>query len=103
MWGIQPKTAGFGVANIKPQMGTLKHSKIELPTIKGTIEGAYQVINNRKQRYTIKLPANMVAEFEIVDAEEKEVKLNGQKVSLAFGVIRLLPGVNEIEISVNSF
>lgn len=103
LWGIRPKIAGFGVAHIKPQMSTLKHSKIEVPTIKGTIKGVYKFVNNRRQTYKIELPANMVAEFEVVNAEGKEVKLNGQKVSLAFGTIRLMPGVNEITLVVNSF
>ena len=103
LWGIQPKTAGFGVARIKPQMSTLKHSKIKVPTIKGIIKGEYKFVSNRRQTYTIELPANMVAEFEVVNAKGKEVKLNGEKVSLAFGSIRLMPGVNEIEMVVNSF
>ena len=103
LWGIQPKTAGFGVAHIKPQMSTLKHSSIEVPTIKGNIKGEYKFVNNRLQTYRMELPANMVAEFEIVDAAGKEVRLNGQKVSLAFGSIRLAPGVNEISLIVNSF
>lgn len=103
LWGIQPKTAGFGVVHIKPQMSTLKHSEIEVPTIRGTIKGEYKFISNRRQTYTIELPANMVAEFEVVNATGKEVKLNGEKVSLAFGSIRLMPGMNEIEMKVNSF
>ncbi|MFK7932334.1 MAG: sulfatase-like hydrolase/transferase [Saprospiraceae bacterium] len=103
LWGIQPKTAGFGVAHIKPQMSDLKNSEIEVPTIKGVIKGSYEYFNRRKQVYTIELPANMVAEFEVVGAEGKEVKLNGKKVSLAFGSIRLMPGVNEIEMVINSF
>jgi hypothetical protein len=37
LWGIQPKTPGFETAVIKPQMGDLKSSEIEVPTIKGTI------------------------------------------------------------------
>ena len=103
LWGIQPKTAGFGVAQIKPQMSTLKHSKIEVPTIKGNIKGEYNFINNRLQTYKIELPANMVGEFEVIGAAGKEVRLNGQKVSLAFGSIRLAPGINEISLIVNSF
>ncbi len=103
LWGIQPKTAGFGVAKIKPQMGQLKNSQIEVPTIRGTIKGAYKFINNRRQSYTLEIPANMVAEFELVDTRGKEVKVNGEKVSTAFGSIRLMPGVNQIELVVNSF
>lgn len=103
MWGIQPKTAGFGVATIKPQMGELKNSVIEVPTIKGVIKGEYQFVNNRLQVYTLQIPANMVAEFELMDTGGKEVKLNGAKASTAFGAIRLMPGTNRIELVVNSF
>jgi len=103
LWGIQPKTAGFGVARIKPQMSTLENSSIEVPTIKGNIKGEYNYVSDRLQKYTIELPANMVAEFEVVDAVGKEVRVNGQKVSLAFGSIRLSPGINEISLIVNSF
>ncbi|MFK7979012.1 MAG: alpha-L-rhamnosidase C-terminal domain-containing protein, partial [Saprospiraceae bacterium] len=92
-----------GVTTIKPQISKLKSSTIEVPTVRGTIKGEYKYFNRRKQVYTIEIPANMVAEFEVVGAEGKEVKLNGQKVSLAFGSIRLMPGVNEIEMKINSF
>ena len=103
LWGIQPKTAGYGIASIKPQMSKLKHSTIKVPTIRGTIEGEYRFVNRRRQTYTIEIPANMVAEFELVDTMGKEVKVNGEKVSTAFGSIRLMPGVNQIEMVINSF
>ena len=103
LWGIQPKTAGFGVAQIKPQMSDLKHSEIEVPTIKGIIKGAYKKVDNRRQTYTIELPANMVAEFEIVGAKGMQATLNGEQTSLAFGAIRLLPGVNIIEVKTNTY
>ncbi|NND08307.1 MAG: sulfatase-like hydrolase/transferase [Saprospiraceae bacterium] len=103
LWGIQPKKPGFEIAHIKPQMSTLKQSSIEVPTIKGNIKGQYKFVNRRLQTYRIELPANMVAEFEVVDAKGKEVRLNGEKVSLAFGSIRLSPGINEISLIINSF
>jgi len=103
LWGIQPQVPGYGVAHIKPQMGKLKESKIKVPTLKGQIKGEYEYVNRRLQKYTIELPANMVATFEVVNADGKEVQLNGKKVSLAFGSIRLMPGVNEIILKVNSF
>ena len=103
LWGIQPKTAGFGVARIRPQMGSLKNAEIKVPTIRGKIKGLYKFVSNRLQRYTIEIPANMVAEFEVTDRRGKEVKLNGEKVNMAFGAVRLLPGVNHLELVVNSF
>ncbi|MEM6376775.1 MAG: family 78 glycoside hydrolase catalytic domain, partial [Bacteroidota bacterium] len=103
LWGIQPKIPGFDVAIIKPQMSTLKNSTITVPTIKGAIKGQYKFVNRRLQTYTIEIPANMVAEFELVDTTGKVVKLNGEAVSTAFGTIRLMPGINQIELVINSF
>ena len=103
LWGIQPKTPGFGIATIKPQMGDLKNSAIEVPTIKGTIKAAYTYKNPRLQVYTIEIPANMVAEFEIKTAENDVVTLNGEKASMAFGTLRLSPGTHQINLVVNSF
>lgn len=103
MWGIQPQSPGYEIAAIRPQMGTLKSSAIEVPTIKGNIKCEYQFVNARSQIYTIEIPANMVAEFEMDVPVEKAIRLNGEKVSMAFGSIRLLPGVHRIELVVNSF
>ncbi|MCY1719023.1 family 78 glycoside hydrolase catalytic domain [Prolixibacteraceae bacterium Z1-6] len=103
MWGIQPKTPGFGVVSIQPQMGSLKNSSIVVPTIKGQIKADYQLVNNRFTRYRIELPANMPGEFSPVLPKNAVVSVNGESVSLSFGSIRLNPGVNEIEIRINSF
>lgn len=103
LWGIKPKTPGFGIATIKPQMSELKNSQIEVPTIKGTIKGKYQYRNPRLQIFEIEIPANMVAEFEIVPKPGKELMHNGKKVNAAFGSVRLNPGKHEIKLVVNSF
>lgn len=103
LWGIRPKTPGFGMVTIKPQMGDLKNSTIEVPTIKGTIKANYTYKNPRLQVYTIEIPANMVAEFELDTSTGSVIKLNGQKINTAFGTIRLPPGTHEIDLVVNSF
>ena len=103
LWGIQPKTAGFGIASIRPQMGDLKHSSIRTPTLRGPISGTYQRLNNRLTRYSIELPANMAGELILDFSPQDVVTLNGQPVNLAFGSVRLYPGRNEIEIRVNTF
>ena len=103
LWGIQPKTPGFGIASIKPQMGDLKNCSIKVPTIKGSILAEYTYKNPRLQLYTIVIPANMVAEFEIAPSPGKELIHNGKKVSPAFGSVRLDPGKHEIKLVVNSF
>lgn len=103
LWGIQPKTPGFGIATIKPQMGDLKSSTIEVPTIKGTIKATYTYKSRRLQQYTVEIPANMVAEFNIKTAKNDVVTLNGKKASMAFGSLRLTPGTHQINLVVNSF
>ncbi len=103
LWGIQPKTPAFGVAAIKPQMSDLKYSTIKVPTIKGEIKGEYQFVNDRLQKYSIELPANMVGEFSLGFAPQDVVTVNGEPVNLSFGTIRLEPGKSEIEIRINSF
>ena len=103
LWGIQPKTPGFGIATIKPQMGSLKDSSIEVPTIRGTIKAAYSYKTKKLQVYTIEIPANMVAEFEITPSQDKKLMLNGKKVVPDFGTVRLEPGKHKVKLVINSF
>ncbi len=103
LWGIQPKTAGFGIARIKPQMSSLKSSTIEVPTVKGVIRGNYKYNGARLQTYKIEIPANMVAEFSLNNLEGKDLIHNGEKVPSAYEVIRLAPGSHTIQLKINSF
>ena len=98
LWGIKPQKAGYEIASIKPQMGTLKNSSITVPTIKGKIKGTYKHLGNELQEYTIELPANMVADFLFETSFNSAIILNGKKISMPLGSIRLSPGVNTIEI-----
>ncbi|WP_166461123.1 family 78 glycoside hydrolase catalytic domain [Flavicella sediminum] len=97
LWGIQPKAAGFSIASIKPQMGTLKTSSVKVPTIKGAIKADFVLQNSKSEKYTIEIPANMTAEFEVVKA--KKVLLNGQEVVLTSGIIQLNSGESILEVS----
>ncbi len=103
MWGIQPKTPGYGVATIKPQMANLNNSSIVVPTIRGQIKGDYKRINNRLSQYNIDLPANMVAEFTMDFPKNAVVSVNGVPVNLSFGSIRLNSGRSTVEVRINSF
>jgi len=103
LWGIKPKTPGFGVATIKPQMSKLKSSSIEVPTVRGTIRGTYTYNGPRLQTYEIKIPGNMVAEFSLNDLDGKDFIHNGKKVPTAFDYIRLSPGKHTIQLKINSF
>ncbi|WP_282055868.1 sulfatase-like hydrolase/transferase [Maribacter luteus] len=103
LWGIKPKTPGFGVATIKPQMSNLKSSSIEVPTVRGTIKGKYTHNGPRLQTYIIEVPGNMVAEFSLNGLDGKDLIHNGQKVPSAFESIRLSPGEHTIQLKINSF
>jgi alpha-L-rhamnosidase len=103
MWGIQPGKPGFELVSIKPQLASLQHSSIVVPTIKGQIKGDYKYINDRLQTYQITIPGNVVAEFFVHAEANQVVVLNGVSVNPAFESIRLESGVNNIEIRVHSF
>jgi hypothetical protein len=103
LWGIKPKTPGFSIATIKPQMSKLKSSAIEVPTVLGTIKASYKYSGARLQTYEIEIPANMVAEFSLNSLEGKNLIHNGKKVPAAFEMIRLEPGKHVIELVINSF
>jgi len=45
----------------------------------------------------------MVGEFSVDFSPQAVVSLNGEVVNLSFGSIRLNPGINHIEIRINSF
>lgn len=103
LWGIQPKTPGFGVAEIRPAVGKLRKTSIKVPTLRGPIKGSYERVSGRKQVYTIELPANMVAEFSLDLNDNQALTVNGEKAVTAFGSVRLFPGKNVIEVNINSF
>ena len=98
LWGIKPQIAGYEMALIKPQMGTLKSSSIVVPTIKGAIQASYQNLGNNLQRYTIELPANMQARFSLERSFDTAIQLNGKEISTSFDSILIYPGVNTIEL-----
>jgi len=103
LWGIQPKTPGFALVGIQPQMGKLASSSITVPTIKGPVKAQYKKNSARISNYYIELPANMAGEFSMDFPPQAVVSLNGESVNLSFGSIRLNPGMNHIEVKINSF
>ncbi|WP_373497613.1 sulfatase-like hydrolase/transferase [Aquiflexum sp.] len=103
MWGIVPKTPGAGLLEIKPQLSHLTSTEITVPFLTGKVHASYKKENNRLKRYVFELPANVSAELFLKFAPNDVVSLNGEKVNTQFGSIRLSPGMNEIELQVNSF
>lgn len=103
LWGIKPKTPGFGIVTIKPQMSTLKLSSVEVPTVRGSVKASFKYNDARLQTYEIEIPGNMVAEFSLSDLKGKDFIHNGEKVAYAFEYVRLSPGKHIIQLKVNSF
>ncbi|WP_165732091.1 family 78 glycoside hydrolase catalytic domain [Polaribacter sp. 20A6] len=97
MWGITPKTPGFGTVQIKPQLHTLSSSEIKVPTIKGSIFAKYSLTNEGYERYEIKLPKNMDGEF-IILGDKTEVLLNKKMMSSNVKTVKLKKGVNVLLI-----
>lgn len=103
MWGITPKTPGYEIAQIKPQLSNLKECEIKVPTLRGPIEAKFKYYNDRRETYTISIPGNMVAEFILEVSHGQIIMVNGEKSVPIFDSIRLKPGNHEIEVVVNSF
>ncbi|UMB53327.1 family 78 glycoside hydrolase catalytic domain [Lutibacter sp. A64] len=95
LWGIQPKTPGYAVAKIKPQLKNLKSSSIVVPTLRGQIKATY-ILQDKIERYIIDIPANMNVEF--VVKPTSKVKVNNEIKSSKLGVIYLEAGNNIVEI-----
>lgn len=77
LMGVEPLTPGYGLARIKPQLGSLAEASATIPTIKGEIRLA---IENKKEEYSmsITIPANMEAEVYLPLPEGKyEVSKDG--------------------------
>ncbi|MCC5937125.1 MAG: sulfatase-like hydrolase/transferase [Lunatimonas sp.] len=103
MWGIAPKTPGAGLLEIRPQLSKLTESDISVPFLTGVVKASYRRVTNRLQTYTFELPANVSADLMLTFSSNDSISLNGEKVNTQFGSIRLSPGLNEIELQVNSF
>jgi hypothetical protein len=97
LWGIYPEKPGFAKAIIKPQLSSLKNSKITVPTIRGTIMAEYSNINNTLE-YEIKLPANMECDFIVAGNPNAKVILNNKVVKTNHGTIQLHEIYNKIKV-----
>lgn len=97
LWGIRPTLPGFEQCIIKPQMSHLTFSKITVPTIRGSILGTYYREKYRSI-FTIEIPGNMTAIFNISHLEWKDIKVNGAEARQDNESLILKPGKNTIEL-----
>ncbi len=103
MWGMMPKVPGAKLLEIRPRFGKLTETQITVPFLPGKVKASFQKVSNRLQKYTIELPSNMSAELYLSYGPNDAISLNGKKVNTQFESIRLSPGINLIELEVNSF
>ncbi|HWS00383.1 MAG TPA: alpha-L-rhamnosidase C-terminal domain-containing protein [Prolixibacteraceae bacterium] len=100
LWGIQPKTPGFGVVAIRPEMGDLKFSTIKMPTLHGPVKGEYHLVNSGLKTFSIDLPSGVTGEFTVDGSSNEAIKLNGKIVKPTKNTISLKPGLSNIEIKI---
>lgn len=97
MWGITPKTPGFKMAIIKPQLEDLTHSKIKVPTKNGSIHAEYYTVTNKQTIYKIEIPDGMEAEF-VLPNDACKVLLNKKRIKGNKTSFYLKSGVNIIKL-----
>jgi hypothetical protein len=103
MWGITPKTPGFGIVQIRPQLSRLTNSSIVVPTLRGDIKAMYQKTGEKDHLYIFELPGNMGGELLLPIASDEIITINGLKVNPLFSQVRLEPGINRVEINSGAF
>ena len=97
VWGIAPVEPGYAKAIFKPQLSSLKYSKITVPIIRGNIETEF-IVTGKTKEYSITIPANMECDFVLPIVRGFSVFLNSKKVDTRIKNIRMKPGLNKIII-----
>ncbi len=97
LWGIAPSEPGYAKATIKPQLGSLRQSRISVPTIRGNIEAEFSLTDSGKE-YKINIPGNMICDFVISDKGDFVVLLNNNKMKSGLKRFRMNQGLNQIII-----
>ncbi|PWJ42171.1 family 78 glycoside hydrolase catalytic domain [Sediminitomix flava] len=92
LWGIKPTSAGFKIAEIKPQLHNLKYSTIKVPTLKGEIIATYNLDKDGNLSYEFEIPNNMTAIFHSI--KNYQILYNGFKIN--DGKIELTPGKHSL-------
>jgi alpha-L-rhamnosidase len=96
-WGITPASPGFRKVQISPQLSSVAHSKIRVPTIRGAIDASYKKIGKHRKKFLINLPALVAGEFVLTGTYSK-VRVNRKLVQPVNRSVTLDPGKNKIKI-----
>jgi len=74
LMGVEPRSPGWATFSVKPQIGELKEASINVPTIKGSIDLAYQQGANFFHTQ-ITVPANTLCDLSIPLKQGRKYKL----------------------------
>ena len=95
MWGITPDEPGFSKVIIRPQLSNLKHTKVIIPTIRGTITAEF-TDNGSSKEFNITIPGNMKCDFILPVLYIQVLTIDGKKCNPIKSTISLNPGNNKI-------
>lgn len=82
LMGVEPAEPGFARVRIMPQPGDLRRASLCMPTIRGSVEVAFENAPDRFSLTTV-VPANMTADVLLPlpsDAKQWELTVNGEPV-----------------------
>lgn len=81
LMGVEPLTPGWTTFCVKPQIGSLINASINVPTVKGTINVAYQQ-DEKHFEMNITIPANTVGQIylPLKNAKKYQVWMDDKKV-----------------------
>jgi hypothetical protein len=101
LWGIRPLKPGFSEVIIQPQLGELSHSKIKVPTIRGTVYADYKILDDQVE-FIIQLPPNMTGNFVIPSKyNNRKISQDNHPVKSTIETLSLQSGLNKITLTRN--
>jgi hypothetical protein len=80
LFGIEPLEPAFRLLQIKPQPADLTYARLKLPTIRGSVECAWERQND-KYKLKITIPANTRAHIWLPSDSSEFIKEDGKKIN----------------------
>lgn len=82
LMGVEPVEPGFARVRIKPQVGSLTHARLDLPTIRGTIHVDFEAVKGESFNLNVTTPANMPAVVYLpnLGSDSTQVLMDGRTV-----------------------
>lgn len=77
LMGIEPLTPGFKTFRVRPQLGTLEHAAVTLPTPAGAVRLAVRQSAGKPWAVNLTVPPGTTAEFHAPTADPQRITVNG--------------------------